>query len=130
MSQPLIEACLSVPSWQWRTGGRDRALARRAFKGSIPSAVLDRRVKGTPSRFNAQLLDHFRVGIRERLLDGQLAAHRIIDRNAVEAALVGEKPVPGLDLVRILELVNAEAWTEYWVNRKETSQVTRIISAP
>lgn len=33
MSQPLIEACLGVPTWEWRVGGRDRSLARRAFAG-------------------------------------------------------------------------------------------------
>jgi asparagine synthase (glutamine-hydrolysing) len=117
LSQPIIEACLRIPSWEWRAGGRDRSLARRAFGADLPPAVLNRRVKGTPSRFAARLLDHFRGPIRERLLGGRLAAHRIIDVAAVEQLLTGERPVPDLERVRILELVNAEAWIDHWVGR-------------
>lgn len=121
MSQPIIEACLAIPTWEWRAGGRDRSLARRAFAEALPPIVLNRRIKGTPSRFAARLLDHFRARIRERLLDGRLAAHRIIDTVAVEKALAGERPVPDLERVRILELVNAEAWIDHWTGRTEAS---------
>ena len=120
MSQPIIEACLGIPTWEWRTGGRDRSLARRAFAGDLPPVVLNRRVKGTPSRFAAQLLDHFRRSIRDRLLGGRLAAHQIIDAIAVEQVLEGERPVPDLERIRILELVNAEAWIEHWASRSGT----------
>jgi len=122
MSQPIIEACLETPSWEWRTGGRDRSLARRAFARDLPAAVLNRRVKGTPSRFAARLLDHFRQAIRERLLGGRLAAHRVIDAAALEKVLSGEAPVPDVERVRILELVNAEAWAEHWVTRRHTDR--------
>lgn len=115
VSQPIIEACLKVKSWEWRAGGRDRSLARRAFAGALPPVIADRTVKGTPSRFAARLLDHFREPIRERLLEGRLATSGIADRNALEKALAGERPVPDLPRVRILELVNAEAWIAHWV---------------
>ena len=117
MSQPIVESCLEIPSWEWRSGGRDRSLARRAFAADLPQLLLNRRVKGTPSRFAARLLDHFRGAIRERLLGGRLAAHRIIDTVAVEQVLAGERPVPDLERVRVLELVNAEAWIEHWAAR-------------
>lgn len=117
MSQPIVESCLEIPSWEWRSGGRDRSLARRAFATDLPQLLLNRRVKGTPSRFAARLLDHFRGAIRERLLGGRLAAHRIIDAVAVEQVLAGERPVPDLERVRVLELVNAEAWIEHWAAR-------------
>ena len=119
MSQPIVEECLRVPSWEWRAGGRDRALARRAFEGQLPSAVRNRRVKGTPSRFAARLLDHFRVRICERVLGGRLAANGIIDRHAIERALAGDRPVQDLERVRILEIVNAEAWLEHWASRQQ-----------
>lgn len=122
MSQPLIEACLGVPSWEWRAGGRDRSLARRAFAGQLPAAVLNRRVKGTPGRFAARLLDHFRGPIRDRLLGGRLAAARIIDASAIAQLLAGERPVPDLERVRILELVNCEAWIEHWTARRQSSE--------
>jgi asparagine synthase (glutamine-hydrolysing) len=114
VSQPVVEACLRIPTWAWREGGRDRALVRRAFADALPSAVLDRHVKGTPGRFAAQLLDHFRKPIRERLLSGCLAANRIVDAEALDTILVGERPVPDLERVRILELVNIESWIAHW----------------
>lgn len=119
MSQPIIEACLGIPSWEWRAGGRDRSLARLAFAKDLPTAVVDRRVKGTPSRFAARLLDHFRDAIRERLLGGRLSAHQVIDSVALEKVLSDDRPVPDLERVRILELVNAEAWIDHWAMREQ-----------
>ena len=122
VSQPIVEACLAVPSWEWRAGGRDRSLARRAFAGDLPPIILNRRVKGTPGHFAAKLLDHFRGPIRERLLGGRLAAHGIVDAVAVERVLAGERPVPDLERVRLLELVSAEAWIDHWAMRPQRSQ--------
>jgi asparagine synthase (glutamine-hydrolysing) len=116
VSQPVVEACLKIPSWQWREGGRDRALIRHAFAQALPAAVLSRRVKGTPGRFAAQLLDHFRQPIRERLRCGRLAASGIIDMGALDTVLAGERPVPDLERVRILELVNVESWISHWLS--------------
>jgi asparagine synthase (glutamine-hydrolysing) len=122
MSQPIVECCLEIPSWEWRAGGRDRALARSAFAADLPQSILNRRVKGTPSRFAARLLDHFRGAIRERLLGGRLAANRIIDAVAVEQVLAGECPVHDLERVRILEFVNAEAWIDHWAARRQVPE--------
>jgi asparagine synthase (glutamine-hydrolysing) len=124
VSQPIVEACLRIPSWEWRSGGRDRSLARRAFAGDLPSFILERRVKGTPGRFAAQLLERFRNPIRERLLGGHLASRAIIDVDALYRVLAGERPVADLQRVRILELVNAEGWIDHWIARgPETSQL-------
>lgn len=125
VSQPVVEACLRIPSWAWRRGGRDRSVVRRAFADILPPAVLDRRVKGTPGRFAAQLLDHFRAAIRERLLGGRLAASRIIDAAALDTILAGERPVPDLERVRILELVNVESWIGHWLSRGQKFEPVR-----
>jgi asparagine synthase (glutamine-hydrolysing) len=117
MSQPVIEACLGVPSWEWRAGGRDRSLARRAFADDLPPIILRRRVKGGPDGFAAQIVDRFRPGISERLLDGRLARESILDIRALELALGSERPMSGEHRVRILELLAAEAWLDSWCSR-------------
>jgi asparagine synthase (glutamine-hydrolysing) len=122
VSQPVVETCLSVPTWQWREGGRDRSLAREAFAEDLPSVVVNRRVKGTPGRFAARLLDHCRVPIRDRLINGWLAKHGIVDVAALDGVLAGERPVPDLQRVRVLELVNAEAWLDHWMVRLQASK--------
>lgn len=122
VSQPVIETCLAVPSWEWRAGGRDRSLARRAFAAELPPLIANRRVKGTPGRFAARLLDHFRRPIRDRLLGGRLAERGIIDAAAIGQLLAGERPVPDLERVRILELVNCEAWIDHWTARRQSPE--------
>lgn len=42
LAHPLLELCLRIPSWLWVGGGRDRAVARDAFEGLVPSSVLQR----------------------------------------------------------------------------------------
>ena len=123
MSQPIIEACLGIPTWEWRAGGRDRSLARRAFANDLPPTILDRRVKGSPSGFAARLLDHFRKPIRERLLGGRLAANAIIDRLLIENVLDSDRQVGHRERVRILELVNIEAWIEHWESQSQSVPV-------
>ena len=114
LSQPIMEMCLSIPSWQWREGGRDRAMARTAFAGSLPPAILERKVKGTPDPFCGEIVRRKRQELRERLLDGQLAAHGILDSDAIEEVLRGDRATSSEENVRLLELVNAEAWCAVW----------------
>lgn len=131
MSQPIIETCLAVPSWQWRAGGRDRSLARRAFAGDLPRVIVERRIKGSPGHFAGKVLDHFRPAIRQRLLDGKLARQRIIDSRAIEEALKGERPCTDEQRVRILELVAAESWLDSWASRGQAlSGVEDSVSSP
>ena len=114
LSQPVVETCLSIPSWQWRSGGRDRAVARDAFVDRLPQAILDRKSKGTPDPFCGEIVARKRGELRARLLDGQLAAHRLLDQHAIEETLRPERPTTGEENVRLLELANVEAWLSSW----------------
>ncbi len=114
MSQPVIEFCLRVPSWEWRSGGVDRSLARRAFRNALPDCVLRRRVKGGPDGFAAAILDRFRGPISERLLCGSLVREEIVDRSSLESALRDTGPRAGEERARILEFLAAEAWIDSW----------------
>ncbi|MFN3945631.1 MAG: asparagine synthase-related protein [Allosphingosinicella sp.] len=129
LSQPLVETCLAIPSWEWRSGGRDRSLARRAFADMLPRSILDRRVKGGPDGFAARILDHYRTEIAERLLEGHLARQNLIDRSKLEGLLAGSRPVPGEHRVRILEFVAAEAWLDSWMSRGRRSGPAEASSA-
>ncbi len=130
MSQPILEACLRIPSWEWRAGGRDRAVARRAFERDLPTLVASRRIKGSPSHFAACILDHFRSEIRDRLLGGHLARNRIVDSAALEQVLAGKRPLADVQRVRILELTAAEAWLDFWVARAQPHPSEPQVNAP
>lgn len=117
VSQPIMEACLAIPSWRWRGRGFDRAVARDAFAKDLPELIVRRRSKGGPDGFTAQLVRHYRAAIRERLLDGHLAAQGLVDVAAIERMLADDRPTLGEERTRLLSLLSTEAWLRFWVGR-------------
>ena len=115
LAQPIVEHCLRIPTWFWCSEGKDRALAREAFADILPPAILNRRSKGTPTGFVIQLLDENRTFIRERLLEGLLAAEGIIDRAKVEAFFGRPDLRDVVPYMEIMTLVDVEAWLQAWV---------------
>ena len=116
LSQPVVELCLGIPSWIWCAGGRDRAVARAAFSPDLPAAIIDRRHKGGPEGFCIALLERHRKVIREALMEGNLAKQGLLDRQAIETALADGARFKSTEYLRLLELADAEAWTNYWTN--------------
>jgi asparagine synthase (glutamine-hydrolysing) len=110
ISQPIVEACLKVPTWLWFENGRNRAVARRAFQPLLPSATVQRRSKGAPDCFIADLFDANRALIRQTLLDGVLRQLGLLDVAALEQELDQNSPVRGHDFLRIMQLTDAEVW--------------------
>lgn len=114
MSLPIIETCLAIPTWMWCQNARNRSVARSAFEEILPSALIARSWKGSPSGFGTQIVTHFHDGIRERLLDGHLSRAGIIDRPVLEQRLNNDRPDWGPDQTRVLELLEVEAWIDHW----------------
>lgn len=110
LAQPLIEACLRIPSWLWISRGRDRAVAREAFRGLVPDTILERRRKGS---LESMLLKNYVSGrpLLERfLLEGRLADLGIIDAAAVGAYLRQTREPRDTGYIRIVEIAAAEQW--------------------
>lgn len=128
LSQPIVEFCLAVPSWYWCEGGRNRSLARRAYAGRLPAPVIERRSKGAFDGFCARLVERNRACVGEMLLEGMLAGEEIIDRPAVEAAV--RDPAPSAELVmRLLALVDVEAWLQSWSDPQQVPAAPARASA-
>lgn len=114
MSQPLVELCLSIPTWIWCQGGINRALARAAFAQDLPSSIVRRVSKAGPDSAMREIFTHNHVLIRDMLLGGLLMSNGLLDAAAIEQALMadphGDDPV----IYRLLDLVEAEAWARSW----------------
>lgn len=121
ISQPVMELCLSIPSWQWCADGRNRAVARRAFADILPERIIGRRHKGGPDGFSVEILERNRARIAERLLDGRMAQQGLLDRNALEEALRDRGPTFGVERVRILALLDTEAWLDHWSGMRSST---------
>src|SRR5205085_2629923 len=74
LAQPLLELCLRIPSWMWARGGRNRAVARAAFRDLLPAEIVNRRAKG---RLESLFMKSFmanRNALGDLLLGGRLDA--------------------------------------------------------
>lgn len=114
LSQPLVELCLSIPSWMWIAGGRNRAVAREAFAATLPATVLNRRTKGDFSGFDAEVFDRQRGVLRDRLLGGHLAARGLLDRPAVERFLAAPVRPRDHTFFRLFVAADVETWIDTW----------------
>jgi len=110
LSQPVLEACLRVPTWMWIEGGRNRAVARDAFADLLPPGILDRRSKGSYTGYMAAVYTRNKDGMRRFLEEGQLAAHGLLDRSALADFLARELAPRDLSFLRIFDLCAAENW--------------------
>lgn len=114
LSQPVIELCLRIPTYELTRGGRGRALARRSFAHTLPAEVTNRRAKGGMEEFSTTVLMNNRALARSLLLDGQLGRRGLVDLGRVERALA-DRPVGfHAHVGEIHRLVAIEAWLARW----------------
>ncbi|WCM25931.1 asparagine synthase-related protein [Sphingomonas sp. QA11] len=114
MSQPLVELCLKIPTWEWCAGGINRSAARDAFANDLPRDIVRRRGKGTPTSFALTLFEHNQGTIRDMILGGALAAQGVLDRPAIETWFGTSPPWNANDTLRMLQIVDVEAWVRAW----------------
>ena len=110
LSQPIVETCLKMPSWFFCHGGRDRAIARLAFREILPDTIINRSTKGGPDGFLLSIFERKRAQIAEILLSGALMRQGLLDRAAVEYALSSSGDAARHLHYRLLSLVDVEAW--------------------
>jgi asparagine synthase (glutamine-hydrolysing) len=114
LAQPIVELCLRIPTWSWVSGGLNRAVARRAFRGLVPQEVLDRRSKGRLEGMCLRSYVRHRKDVAELLLGGLLRQTGLIDPDPLESYLEREEPPGDALYYRILELVSCELWLRSW----------------
>ncbi len=110
LAQPLVEHCLSIPSWMWFAGGRNRAAARRAFEGHLPHEIAWRRSKGAPDSFAIDLFERNRATIRDALAGGLLDQAGTIDLVPIMKVIDDPRPVGGTDYSRVMDIFDTEVW--------------------
>lgn len=112
--QPIVELMLAAPAWHFCDAGHNRSIIRKAFRSKLPMEIVNRRTKLGPDFFILDLLDKRSSEIRERLLEGALAAHGIADRDEVEAVLANAEYSKPLNYMRLMAIIDAELWTDSW----------------
>ncbi|MBN6150772.1 lasso peptide isopeptide bond-forming cyclase [Xanthomonas sp. AmX2] len=113
LSQPVVEACLKVPSWMWIAEGRNRAIARDAFADSLPAEILHRRSKGTFMNYSGAFYRKSKRRIREYLLTGRLQAQGLLDTGALQRCFDRELAPRDDAFMRIFDLCAVENWVRH-----------------
>jgi asparagine synthase (glutamine-hydrolysing) len=114
ISQPLIELCLRIPTYNLLRGGRDRALARDTFEDRVPAEILMRQDKGGASAHIVDSLRRRESFIRSLLLEGLLAQRKILRRSALEPYLVHGQSIRAEHFWPLLACIAAELWVRAW----------------
>lgn len=110
ISQPLLELCLSLPTYLLTHGGQGRALAREAFADRIPAEIARRRSKGGVDEHATAVLQRSLPLAREMLLEGQLIRRGLLDRERVESALTGRPSANAAYVAEVHCCFAVEAW--------------------
>ena len=117
LAQPMMELCLSIPTWELVRGGRDRGLAREAFADWLPDSVAQRRSKGALTSLYARRASADIPALREHLLDGVLASAGLLDRAEMEAAFEADDLIWRPDVLDLSGAAAVESWVRYWQTR-------------
>lgn len=117
LSQPLIEACLRIPIYLLLTGGKNRGLARLAFKDCLPPKILSRQGKGQTTHFTLRLLQRNLPFLTELLFDGALLRQGIVDRDTLEPVLRPDAPIDGFTTSSLFACLAAEIWLQGWMSK-------------
>ncbi|HEV8406737.1 MAG TPA: asparagine synthase-related protein [Sphingomicrobium sp.] len=114
MAEPLLEFCLSIPSWEWMRGGIDRAVARRAFQDLLPPKVIERRSKGSLQGLFHRFFTALRGDLRDLLLSGRLVGLGIVDADSIEQAFVRGDWKDDEVQMRLSEMASLDLWIQSW----------------
>lgn len=116
LSQPLMEQCLRIPTYELLYRGRTRGLARSVFAAEIPQEILNRELKGNTTHHALELLHRSLPFLSEFLQHGLLAEQSLIDPLALEPLVTGRVPITGPQILPLFACIAAEAWTRTWLD--------------
>ncbi len=114
LSQPIIEQCLRIPTYDLLCDSRTRGLARRAFATDIPAEILNRELKGQTTHQILGLLHRSSSFMSTLLTEGALAQQGLLDVAALKPLVAGTIPINAPQLFPLLACLAAEVWVRTW----------------
>lgn len=116
-AQPVTETCLALPTWLLALSGRDRGLARQAFRDRLPISIIERRSKGEMTRIYGRMIVDNLSFIRGWLIDGRLADLGLIDPDEADRELTPEALIWRGQYAVIMTALAIEGWVRSWEDR-------------
>ncbi|MBB4799060.1 asparagine synthase (glutamine-hydrolyzing) [Brevundimonas bullata] len=116
-AQPVIEACLALPAPVLTYGGRERGLARHAFRDRLPMEIIERRSKGDMTKAYGRLVRDNLPFLRPWLMQGRLVELGLVDPAEADRALTREALLWHGGYSSIIVLAAFEGWVRRWEDR-------------
>lgn len=117
LHQPVLEAVLAAPVVDLARGGRGRSLARDAFGAQLPDIVRRRRSKGDLTAYYGRMVLRSLETLKPYLLEGRLAAERVLDGKAVDEGLDPDRMIHEGNYPRLFQIIALEAFVRHWEGR-------------
>lgn len=121
-SQPMVELCLRIPAYIHFYEGRDRGLARAAFKTEIPEQIRRRQWKDQVPGGMETLVRLNRAYLREVLLEGTLCNEGFLDRTAVQNALSDRFSTTQFYVDEVINYLHLESWLRNFASAKAVAK--------
>lgn len=112
LSQPVVEACLGIPTYLSVQGGVTRAAAKAAFSDRIPAEIINRRTKGATHAFFSDTLERSWPFVKDRLMNGRLVSEGLLKHSAMETTLDQKEILRGESMRMLIRLLDTEAWLD------------------
>lgn len=111
LSQPIIELCLSIPSYILMPNLINRGLLRNAFKSYLPNSTYLRRSKGKIGNFYDELIKYNYEDICSTLNDGNLINSEILSKEWLDQNM--KKGIADQNIrMQLFQLMTTETWLE------------------
>lgn len=115
LAQPVVEACLRVPTWLWFENGHNRAAAREAFRPLLPPVVTERKTKAAFDSLGAKVIRDNVPALRDMLCNGLLAREGLVVPEAIDRSLTRDI-ANGEAVADLLAIADVEAWVRAWAS--------------
>lgn len=116
LSQPVVEACIKIPTYVHQYNGKERGLARSAFRAYLVDEVRLRQFKRNGAPFFSEMVARNRHFYLDFLMDGLLAKRDLLDKKAIERVLHDPSVAEPEHYHMISQMANVEAWSRTWQN--------------
>lgn len=109
LSQPIMELCLSIPSYILTPNLINRGLLRDSFKSYLPESIFLRRSKGTIGSYYDELIKFNYEEICIELMNGNLIKSEVLSKEWLEYNLLKAKSDQNIRM-QLFQLLTIEFW--------------------
>jgi asparagine synthase (glutamine-hydrolysing) len=113
----LVEFTSGIPMSHKVRNGSAKHLLKKAVRGWIPDAIIDRKKMGFGAPMSEWLRGDFGVRVEQRMMSSKLFDRGWLNRDYVQSLCRTHRAGKGDSSLFIWTLFNLTGWYDYWVDK-------------